>query len=127
MQLNKLREKLEAIAKELESSTKDTYLSSVAKERAAELAVAPLKQAAPTPPKQASSTEQYKPESHSAFKAKDRRPKTPMQPKVDELADAEKKPKLFEPAAGPPPKVGEEELAAEGTGHEVLLQVCLPH
>ena len=123
--MNKLREKLEAIAKELESSSKDTYLSSVAKERAAELAVTPLKQPAPKPSKPAPSTEQLKSESHTAFKAKERRPKTPMQPKVDELADAEKKPKLFEPAVGPPPKVGEEELAAEGTGQEVLLQVCL--
>ena len=46
-----------------------------------------------------------------------------MKPKVDELEEAEKRPKLFEPAAGPPPKVGEEELAAEGSGQEILLQV----
>ena len=48
-----------------------------------------------------------------------------MKPKADELEDAEKRPKLFEPAAGPPPKVGEEELAAEGSGQEILLQVGL--
>ena len=121
--MNKLRERLDAIAKEIESSTLDTYLDNLARERAAEAAAPPLKQAAPAAFTEGPNTDQHKPESHSRLKTPDRKPKTPMKPKVDELAEAEKRPKLFEPAVGSPPKIGEEELAAEGSGHEILLQV----
>ena len=123
VQLNKLRDRLDAIAKEIESSTLDTYLDSLAKQRAAEAAAPPVKQAAPDFLAAAPRTDQHKPESHYRLKAKDKKPKKPLEPKIDELEEAEKRPKLFEPAAGSPPKIGEEELAAEGSGHEVLLQV----
>ena len=126
-QISKLREKLDAIARELETSNKDTFLSSVAAERAAELAALPLKEPPTTVTKQASDTAPQKAESHGKLKTTDRKPKKQMKPKVNELEDAEKKPKLFEPAAGPPPKVGEEELQAEGSGHEILLQVYMLH
>jgi len=122
-QISKLREKLEAIARELETTDKDTFLSSVAAERAAELASLPLKEPTDTATSQSADTTQHKAESHGKLKAKDRKPKKQMKPKVNELEEAEKKPKLFEPAAGPPPKVGEEELQAEGSGQEILLQV----
>ena len=124
LQLSKLRDKLEAIARELEVANKETFLSSVATERAAELASSKLaKPSAVTKPKPADAA--HKAESHDKPKPKDRKPKKQMKPKADDLEDAEKNPKLFEPAAGPPPKVGEEELAAEGSGQEILLQVGL--
>lgn len=123
MQLSKLREKLEAIAREVEASTKESYMSSLAQQRDADQAAAPMKKAASAAAQPAPATEQHKPESHAQIRAKDTRPQKPIKPKVNELEEAEKRPKLFEPAAGPPPKVGEEELAAEGSGHEVLLQV----
>lgn len=122
LQLSKLREKLEAIARELEVADKETFLSSVATEHAAELASSRLsKPSVAAKPEPADTA--HKAESHGKLKPKDKKPK--MKPKIDELEDAEKKPKLFEPAAGPPPKVGEEELAAEGSGQEILLQVGL--
>ena len=122
MQLTKLREKLKAIAKELEVANKETFLSSVATEQAAQLASSQLSKPSDAPKPKPSDTA-HKAESHGKLKPKDRRLKKEMKPKIDELEEAEKRPKLFQPAAGPPPKVGEEELAAEGSGHEVLLQV----
>ena len=122
MQLTKLREKLEAIAKELEVANKETFLKSVAAEQAAQLASSPLLESSGTPKPKPSDTA-HKAESHGKLKPKDRKVKKQMKPKIDELEEAEKRPKLFQPAVGPPPKVGEEELAAEGSGHEVLLQV----
>lgn len=124
LQLSKLREKLEAIARELEVANKETFLSSVATEHAAELASLKLSKPAVAAKPESADTA-HKAESHGKLKPKDKKPKKHMKPKTDELEDAEKKPKLFEPAAGPPPKVGEEELAAEGSGQEILLQVGL--
>ena len=122
MQLNKLRQKLEAIARELEVADKETFLSSVATEHGAELASSQLfKPSGAAPSGPADTVDEA--ESNGRLKPKERKPKKQMKPKVDELEEAEKKPRLFEPAAGPPPKVGEEELAAEGSGQEILLQV----
>ena len=125
MQLTKLREKLEAVAKELEAADKELFFSSIAREQAAELAASQLsKPSSATVSKPADTA--HKPESHGKLKPNDRKPKKKqMKPKINELEDAEKSPKLFEPADGPPPKIGEEELAAEGSGQEVLLQVWL--
>ncbi|KAL3157728.1 alpha-amylase [Trebouxia sp. C0010 RCD-2024] len=121
MQLNKLRQKLEAIARELEVADKETFLSSVATEHGAELASSQLfKPSGAAPSGPADTVDEA--ESNGRLKPRERRPKKQMKPKVDELEEAEKKPRLFEPAAGPPPKVGEEELAAEGSGQEILLQ-----
>ena len=125
LQLSKLREKLEATARELEAANKETFLSSIASERAAEVASSKLsKPSAAAKPEPVNTA--YKAESHGKLKSKDRKSKKQMKPKADELEDAEKTPRLFEPAAGPPPKVRDEELAAEGSGQEVLLQVGLP-
>lgn len=124
MQLNKLRQKLEVIAKELEVANKETFLSSVATERAAELASSQLFQPSGAAPSGPADTAQ-KAEGNGKLKPKAKTPKKQMKPQVDELEEAERKPTLFEPAAGPPPKVGEEELAAEGSGQEILLQVGL--
>jgi len=99
VQISKLRDKLEAIAKELEVADRESFLSSVAAERAAELAALPIRET--TKSAKTQDTAQHKAESRGKLK-----------------------PKLFEPAAGPPPKIGEEELQAEGSGHEILLQVC---
>ena len=122
-QISKLREKLEAIAKELETTDRETFLTSVAAERAAELASLPLKEAS-TPAKiEAADIAEHKAESHGKLKPKGRKPRKPMKPQINEMEEAEKRPKLFEPAAGLPPKIGEEELQAEGSGHEILLQV----
>ncbi|KAL0052418.1 hypothetical protein WJX82_001760 [Trebouxia sp. C0006] len=118
--ISKLRDKLEAIAKELEAADRESFLSSVAAERAAELAALPIKET--TKAAKTQDTAQHKAESHGKLKSKDRKPKKQMKPQVNELEEAEKRPKLFEPAAGPPPKIGEEELQAEGSGHEILLQ-----
>lgn len=124
LQLSNLREKLEAIARELEVADKETFLSSVETQRAAELASSKLsKPSGAAQPKPVDTA--HKAESHGKLKPKDRKSKKQMKPKIDELEDAEKQPKLFEPAAGPPPKVGGEELAAEGSGQEILLQVGL--
>lgn len=123
-QLSKLREKLEAIAKELESTDRETFLTSVAAERAAELASLPLKEASTPAKSEAADIAEHKAESHGKLKPKGRKPKKQMKPQINEMEEAEKRPKLFEPAAGPPPKIGEEELQAEGSGHEILLQVC---
>ena len=122
MQISKLRDKLEAIAKELEVADRESFLSSVAAERAAELAALHIRET--TKSAKAQDTAQHKAESHGMLKSKERKPKKQMKPQVNELEEAEKRPKLFEPAAGPPPKIGEEELQAEGSGHEILLQVC---
>jgi len=122
VQISKLRDKLEAIAKELEAADRDSFLSSIAAEQAAELAALPIRET--TKSAKTQDTAQHKAESHGKLKPKDRKPKKQMKPQVNELEEAEKRPKLFEPAAGPPPKIGEEELQAEGSGHEILLQVC---
>ena len=123
VQIHKLREKLEAIAKELASTDKETFLSINAAARAAEFAALPLTGPSSKTASQAPHAEQYKAEEPSKLKAKERKLKKQMKPKVNDLEEAEKRPKLFEPAVGPPPKVGKEELAAEGSGQEVLLQV----
>ena len=123
LQLSKLREKLEAIARELEVANKETFLSSFATERAAELASSKLSKPSDAAKPKLEDTER-KTEPHGKLKPKDKKPQQQMQPN-HELEDAEKKPKLFEPVAGPPPRVGEEELAAEGSGQEILLQVGL--
>jgi len=122
VQISKLRDKLEAIAKELEAADRDSFLSSIAAEQAAELAALPIRET--TKSAKTQDTAQHKAESHGKLKSKDRKPKKQMKPQVNEWEEAEKRPKLFEPAAGPPPKIGEEELQAEGSGHEILLQVC---
>jgi hypothetical protein len=122
VQISKLRDKLEAIAKELEAADRDSFLSSIAAEQAAELAALPIRET--TKSAKTQDTAQHKAESRGKLKPKDRKPKKQMKPQVNELEEAEKRPKLFEPAAGPPPKIGEEELQAEGSGHEILLQVC---
>ena len=122
MQISKLRDKLEAIAKELKVADRESFLSSIAAERAADLAALPFKET--TKSAKTQDTAQHKAESHGKLKSKDRKPRKQMKPQVNELEEAEKRPKLFEPAAGPPPKIGKEELQAEGSGDEILLQVC---
>ena len=119
LQVSTLRQRLAALEQELKTSDKQAFLNSIAAEEAAELAALPLHEP----------TEEVLPAKQtvkSNGKAKSRPKKLQKQsikPKMDELADAERKPRLFEPAVGPPPRVGKEELQAEGTGHEILLQV----
>ena len=119
LQITTLRQRLAALEQELKAADKEAFLNSIAAERAAELAALPLHE--PTeevlPSKQVVKT-------NGKGKRKGRKlQKQASKPKMDELADAERKPKLFERAKGPPPRIGKEELKADGTGHEVLLQV----
>lgn len=121
LQVNTLRQRLAALEQELKLADKEAFLSSTAAEKAAELAALPLHE----PIEEVLEPIKESVKTNGRAKAKGSKlQRQPSKPKMDELADAEKKPKLFEPAVGPPPHVGEEELQAEGTGHEVLLQVC---
>lgn len=119
LQVSTLRQRLAALEQELKASDKEAFLNNIAAEKAAELAAVPLHEPVEevVPSKQTVKT-------NGKGKKKGRKlQKQASKPKMDELADAERKPKLFEPAVGPPPRVGQEELKAEGTGHEILLQV----
>ena len=118
-QVSTLRQRLAALEQELKTSDKEAFLNNIAAEKAAELAALPLHE-----PSEEVLPAKQKGKSNGKVSSKGRKlQKQPSKPKMDELADAERQPKLFEPADGPPPRVGTEELRAEGTGHEVLLQV----
>ena len=123
MQVSTLRQRLAALEQELKASDKEAFLNSIAAEKAAELAALPLHE----PSEEILPAKQRDKSNGKAGTRGQKLQKQPSKPKMDELAVAERKPKLFEPAVGPPPRVGTEDLRAEGTGHEVLLQVKLLH